>query len=149
MDRRPLRGDRMRCIVSSHGSAGDFLPALTVGYAPYDVVFPRAAAVVVHGGAGTTGEALRSGRPVVGVPLAYDQFALCDAIERRGVGVRLPVARHGRNDLVSALDRVLSDDAMRRRALDSGRRFALERDGAETAADAVERLVAGPGACSA
>jgi UDP:flavonoid glycosyltransferase YjiC (YdhE family) len=103
-------------------------------------VFPLAAAVVVHGGAGTTGEALRSGKPVVGVPLAYDQFALCDAIERLEVGVRLPVALRTRSDLVSALDRVLSDDAMRRRALDSGRRFAAERD-AETAADAVERLV--------
>jgi rhamnosyltransferase subunit B len=33
MDRRPLRDDRIPCIVSSHGSGGDFLPTLAVGAA--------------------------------------------------------------------------------------------------------------------
>jgi UDP:flavonoid glycosyltransferase YjiC (YdhE family) len=116
---------------------------LAVGYAPYDQVFPRAAAVVVHGGSGTTGEALRSGRPIVGVPIAYDQFTLCEWIERLGVGVRMAVARRSRGDVRRALDGVLSDAAMQARAATYGPRFAAEPDGAEVAADEVERLVAG------
>lgn len=44
-----------------------------VGEAPHDLLFPRVAAVVHHGGAGTTAEALRSGRPQVAVPFTMDQ----------------------------------------------------------------------------
>jgi rhamnosyltransferase subunit B len=130
-----------RCLVVGHPSGVEFpRNTLAVRYAPYDLVFPRAAAVVVHGGAGTTGEALRSGRPVIGVPFAFDQFALCAEIEKLGVGVRQPVARRTRSDFARALDRVLSDETMRRRARRVARRFAAERDGAESGADAVETL---------
>ena len=128
-----------RCLILGHPTGMTFPPnTLAVRYAPYDRVFSRAAAVVVHGGAGTTGEALRAGRPIVGVPFAYDQFTLCAGIERLGMGVR--VRRHA--DVALALERVLSDEAMGRRASDAGARFAAERDGAEVGADAVEALVA-------
>jgi hypothetical protein len=79
-----------RCLVIGHpstqtGFTGD---TLAVPYAPYHLVFPRAAAVVIHSGAGTTGEALRSGRPIIAVPFGYDQFALSWQVERLGVGGR-------------------------------------------------------------
>jgi sterol 3beta-glucosyltransferase len=45
-----------------------FLPG-----APHDWLFPRCAAIIHHGGAGTTAAALRSGRPNVVLPLAVDQ----------------------------------------------------------------------------
>ncbi len=129
-----------RCLVIGH-PAGLTLPAgtLAVPWAPYDQVFSRADAVVVHGGSGTTGEALRSGRPLVGAPAAYDQFTLCEWIERLGVGVRVPLARRSRCELVAVLERVLSDGAMRERAAAAGARFATERDGAAVAADEIER----------
>jgi UDP:flavonoid glycosyltransferase YjiC (YdhE family) len=95
----------------------------------------------VHGGAGTTGEALRAGRPIVGVPFGYDQFTLCARIEELGIGVRVPMATRTRIDLARAFRRVLTDESMQRRAIDLGERFAAERDGAESGADAVERLV--------
>src|SRR5262249_3029191 len=69
--------DGHRCLVIGHPAGLKFPPnTLAVRYAAYDRVFARAAAVVVHGGAGTTGEALRCGRPVVGVPFGFDQFTL-------------------------------------------------------------------------
>ena len=77
------------------------------------------------------------------MPIAYDQFTLCEWIERLGVGVRMAVARRSRGDIGRALDRVLSDAAMQARAATFGARFAAEPDGAEAAADEVERLVAG------
>jgi len=136
-----------RCLIIGH-PAGMTFPSetLAVRWAPYDEVFSRAAAVVVHGGSGTTGEALRSGRPIVGVPVAYDQFTLCEWIERLGVGVRVPLARRSRRDLAGVLERVLSDAAMQERAADAGVRFAAEPDGAVAAAEEVERRFDG---CSA
>ncbi len=41
---------------------------------PYDWLFPQAAAVVHHGGAGTTGAALRAGKPTLVCPFVTDQF---------------------------------------------------------------------------
>lgn len=132
-----------RCLVVGHPSDMEFpRNTLAVRYAPYDRVFTRAAAVVVHGGAGTTGEALRCGKTIVGVPFGFDQFTLCSHIEKLGLGVRMPMASRGRSDFARALQRVLADECMRRRAIDTGRRFADERDGAESGADAVESLVA-------
>jgi rhamnosyltransferase subunit B len=48
--------------------------ALWLPYVPLAGLLPRAAALVHHGGIGTTAEALRAGVPQVVVPLAYDQF---------------------------------------------------------------------------
>ena len=42
-------------------------------YAPFSELFPRAAAIVHHGGIGTTTQALRAGRPMLVMPYAYDQ----------------------------------------------------------------------------
>jgi UDP:flavonoid glycosyltransferase YjiC (YdhE family) len=129
-----------RCLVIGHPAGMTSSPeTLAVRWAPYDQVFSSAAAVVVHGGSGTTGEALRSGRPIVGVPVAYDQFTLCESIERLGVGVRVPLARRSRRDLAAVLERVLSDAAMQDRAASAGARFAAEPDGAVAAAEEIER----------
>jgi UDP:flavonoid glycosyltransferase YjiC (YdhE family) len=51
------------------------LPAgvIAVPYAPHAAVFPRAAVVVHQGGIGTTGEAMRAGRPMLVVPYSHDQ----------------------------------------------------------------------------
>jgi len=93
-----------RCLVIGHAADVDFPPhTLAVRSAPYDCIFPRAAALVVHGGSGTTGEALRAGRPIIGVPFAYDQFSLCAHAERLGVGVRVPVARRTRADFIAVI----------------------------------------------
>jgi rhamnosyltransferase subunit B len=43
------------------------------GYLPYSVIFPRAAAIVHQAGIGTLSQALRSGRPQLIVPFAFDQ----------------------------------------------------------------------------
>jgi rhamnosyltransferase subunit B len=131
-----------RCLVVGH-PGGVAFPSntLAVRWAPHERVFSRAAAVVVHGGAGTTAEALRAGRPIVGVPFAYDQFTLCEYVERLGIGRRVRVKRRSRADLMAMLREVLSNAAMAQRATEAGARFAAEPDGAETAAEVIERRI--------
>src|SRR6185295_19425809 len=47
---------------------------IAVNYAPYQSLLPRAAAVVHHGGVGTTSQGLLSGSPTLIVPFAFDQL---------------------------------------------------------------------------
>lgn len=88
----------LRCLIVGHSSRGARFPAgtLTAKYVPHHLVFPRACAVATHGGAGSTSEALRSGRPVLVAPFGYDQFAMAFEVERLGVGVRVRKKRRGR-----------------------------------------------------
>jgi UDP:flavonoid glycosyltransferase YjiC (YdhE family) len=55
-------------------------------YAPFSQVLPRACAIVHQGGVGTTGHGLRSGKPVLVVPHAHDQFDNGNRVARLGCG---------------------------------------------------------------
>jgi sterol 3beta-glucosyltransferase len=70
-------------------AAGDVPPnVLKLDSAPHSWLFPRMAAIVHHGGVGTTHEALRSGRPQVVVPFFGDQPFWADRVH--GLGVSPP-----------------------------------------------------------
>jgi rhamnosyltransferase subunit B len=83
-------------------------------YVPLRGLLPHAAALVHHGGIGTTAEALRAGVPQVIVPLAYDQFDNAARVEALGVGARLRGGRAGASPraLAAALRRLLDDPSM-------------------------------------
>ena len=110
-------------------------------YAPFSELFPRAAANVHQGGAGTTGQALRAGRPMVVVPFAHDQADHAARIERLGVGLALPRERCDEARLAAALARVLEEPGFAARAAAVGAEVRAEH-GADAAADAIERLLA-------
>ena len=70
---------------------------LWLPYVPLRTLLPRAAALVHHGGIGTTAEALRAGVPQVIVPLAYDQFDNAARVEALAAGaMRARAAPPGR-----------------------------------------------------
>jgi len=62
--------------------------ALWLPYVPLAALLPHAAALVHHGGIGTTAEALRAGVPQVIVPLAYDQFDNAARVAALSAGAR-------------------------------------------------------------
>jgi UDP:flavonoid glycosyltransferase YjiC (YdhE family) len=70
------------------------LPAgmLACGYAPFSKLFPRAAAIVHHGGIGTTGFAMRAGRPMLVVPFSHDNPDNAERLARLGVARTVPRA---------------------------------------------------------
>jgi sterol 3beta-glucosyltransferase len=83
---------------------------LAVADVPYSWLFEHVAAVVHHGGAGTTGAGLRAGRPTVIVPHAVDQPFWARAVHARGASPRpLPPDRLDARHLSAALAAALSD----------------------------------------
>jgi UDP:flavonoid glycosyltransferase YjiC (YdhE family) len=114
-----------------------------------DRVLPEAAAVVCHGGSGTTYGALAAGVPVVIVPLFADQFANAAAVAGSGAGLVVGGERdadRGRPDLdgelaariTDATATVLADPAPRAAA----RRIAAEMAAAPTVAAVLDELAA-------
>ncbi|HEX2593665.1 MAG TPA: glycosyltransferase [Rhizomicrobium sp.] len=107
---------------------------------PHDWLFPKMAAIVHHGGAGTTGAASRAGKPQVVVPFISDQFFWADQLRKRGVApASVPHKKLTTDKLTSTLNIALSDNAMRQRASDLGERVRAE-DGTARAAETIETV---------
>ena len=120
----------------------DPLPAwaLAAPYAPYTQVFPRACAIVHQGGAGTTGQALRAGRPMLVVPFAHDQPDNAARMRRAGVAAVLPIGRYTAPRAAGLLRGILADGRMAARADLLGRTVRAE-DGVGAACDAIEGVL--------
>ncbi|WP_421697656.1 glycosyltransferase [Ancylobacter sp.] len=116
---------------------------LALDYAPHSLVFPRAAAIVQHGGVGGCAEALRAGVPVLTIPFAFDQPDNAMRMSRMGVGVVLPHKKVTRESLARSLRAVLDDTALAARARAMAREIDPERDMAATVA-AIETLQVSP-----
>jgi len=107
--------------------------------APHAQLFPRCAAIVHHGGAGTTQSALLAGRASVIVPHAADQFYWADMLYARGVAARpLRRSRLAAKPLAERIRAVLDDASMRARAGALSAALRTER-GAKRAAELIER----------
>ncbi len=107
------------------------------GYAPFSELFPRAAAIVHHGGIGTTTQALRAGRPMLVMPYAYDQPDNAERVARLGVARVISRRRYTAARAAAQLDRLLSNSAYAERAAAVGARVRAE-DGVTIACDALE-----------
>lgn len=110
-------------------------------YAPYSEVLPRACAIVHQGGVGTTGQGLHSGRPVLILPHAHDQFDNAARIERLGCGRVLPRPRYNARSAVRELEALLGDPRYTERAAETAV-IVRQENGARAAADAIERVLA-------
>lgn len=109
-------------------------------YAPFGEVLPRASIVVHQGGVGTTGQALRSGRPTLIVPHAHDQFDNADRVAKLGCGRTIARPRYNARTATSELRALLENSGYQDRAAEIGARVQLE-NGAVVAADAIEEVL--------
>ncbi len=106
--------------------------------APHDWLFPRMAAVVHHGGAGTTAEGLRAGRPTAVFPSNFgDQLFWGRRVHALGAGPEsVPQKRLTVEGLVSTIHAITDDEGMRRRAAALGEKIRAE-DGVARAVEIV------------
>jgi UDP:flavonoid glycosyltransferase YjiC (YdhE family) len=109
-------------------------------YAPYSEVLPRAAAIVHQGGVGTTGQAMRSAKPVLILPHAHDQFDNAARVERLGCGRVLPRPRYNAKSAVRELRMLFDDASHEERAAEVGR-VVREEQGARVAVDEIEKAL--------
>jgi sterol 3beta-glucosyltransferase len=114
---------------------------LAVRDLPHAWLFPRMAAVVHHGGAGTTGAGLTAGKPTVVIPTSSDQPFWGRRVRALGVGpAPIPIRRLNADTLTRALATVLSDTGLRARAAELGQRMRAE-NGVGAAVDRISRLL--------
>jgi UDP:flavonoid glycosyltransferase YjiC (YdhE family) len=109
-------------------------------YAPYSELFHRASVIVHQGGIGTTAQALRSGRPMLVVPFAFDQPDNADRVTRIGVGRTIARRRYNAERAARELARLLGDPTFSERAGAVGRQVQQE-DGVREACDALEPVM--------
>jgi sterol 3beta-glucosyltransferase len=94
---------------------------------PYDWLFSRVAAVVHHGGAGSTAEGLRAGRPTVVCPFFGDQPFWGRRVHELGVGPQpIPQKRLTAQALAGAIHAAMTDKEMRHRAAKLGEKLRAE-----------------------
>lgn len=108
------------------------------GYAPFSWIMPRCAASVHHGGIGSTGQGLRSGRPTVVTPWSHDQFDNAARVERVGCSVTVLARRATAARLEGALRRVLEEPGFAARA--AAVAVEMSGDGAAAAAERLEAI---------
>lgn len=136
----------MRGLITS---GGDSLPindlpehVFGIDDAPHEWLFPRMAAVVHHGGAGTTAASLRSGCPTVICPLQGDQPFWGNRVQNLGVGSHpIPQKKLTYENLAAAILKVTSDENIRQKARKLGTRIRAE-NGLRNAADLIEKILA-------
>jgi rhamnosyltransferase subunit B len=112
---------------------------LSLPYAPYSQIFPHAAVIVHQGGSGTTGQALRAGRPMLIVPYGWDQPDNGARVEHLGAGLCLSRTSYSANTAAGALERLLRDPRFATRAAEASNQIQKE-DALALACDAIEAI---------
>jgi MGT family glycosyltransferase len=108
-------------------------------FLPQVSVLPQVDLVITHGGNNTTTESLHFGKPMVLLPIFWDQHDNAQRIDETGFGVRLPTYSFGEGDLPTAIDRLLSDSDLGDRLTAVSKRLQAN-PGNERAAELIERV---------
>ena len=108
-------------------------------FLPQTSLIPQVDLVITHGGNNTTTEALHFGKPMVLLPLFWDQYDNAQRMDELGFGRRLPTYAFGDDELTSAIEGLLADTALRERMAAMGERIRA-REGKHRAADILEAV---------
>ena len=105
-------------------------------FLPQTSVLPQVDLVVTHGGNNTVTESLHFGKPMVVLPLFWDQYDNAQRIDETGFGVRLDTYGHEPVQLYTAIDGLLADRALAARLAGASARLR-SLNGTERAADLI------------
>jgi UDP:flavonoid glycosyltransferase YjiC (YdhE family) len=109
---------------------------------PQTSIIPLVDLVITHGGNNTVTEAFHHGKPMIVLPLFWDQVDNAQRVDETGFGVRLPAYDFEDSDLAGAIDRLLADAALHDRLATMSRRIRSQ-SGTERAASLIEIVARG------
>ncbi|CAF3923413.1 unnamed protein product [Rotaria magnacalcarata] len=124
-----LYGDQLKLPNTMYGEAN----------LPQTKVLPLVDLVITHGGNNTVTESLHFGKPMILLPICWDQHDNAQRMHEKGFGVRLDTYQFTDEDLLVAVDTLLKDTALRDRMALLGEQIR-GRDGVRLAADIIERV---------
>ncbi|MBM2823444.1 MAG: glycosyltransferase, family [Thermoleophilia bacterium] len=137
-----LSRSRHRVVVSKGPQHAEFELADNMWgeeFLPQPALLPLADVVITHAGNNTTTECFHFGKPMVALPLFWDQYDNAQRVDETGFGIRLPTYEFEEADLLGALDRLLDDAALPARMASIADRVQ-SAPGTERAAALIERL---------
>jgi MGT family glycosyltransferase len=108
-------------------------------FLPQTTILPLVDLVVTHGGNNTVTECFWAGKPMVLLPLFWDQYDNAQRVHETGFGVRLDTYGHEPSELTAAIDRLMADEPLHARLAATSERLAA-KPGTAAAADVIERL---------
>ncbi|MET0929519.1 MAG: nucleotide disphospho-sugar-binding domain-containing protein, partial [Aeromicrobium sp.] len=106
---------------------------------PQTRVIPQVDLVISHGGNNTVTESLHFGKPMVLLPLFWDQYDNAQRMHELGLGIRLDTYGHTPDELRDAVDALLADETLRASMAATGERIRA-RDGLTKGADIIESI---------
>ena len=133
---------RHRVIVSMGPRADELRLAENMTGAatlPQTTILPLVDLVITHGGNNTTTEAMHFGKPMILLPLFWDQYDNAQRVHESGFGVRLATYAFADDELVGAVERLLGDTDLRERMTAIGADIR-SRDGVRKGAQIIERV---------
>ena len=117
----------------------DLAPNMTgAEFLPQTSVIPLCDLVITHGGNNTVTECLHFGKPMIVLPLFWDQHDNAQRVQELGLGARLDTYRFTDGEMHTRLGRLLTDTALRGR-LASAADTIQQRDGVRAAAGLIEQ----------
>jgi MGT family glycosyltransferase len=131
-----------RYIVSKGPRADEFeLPDNMWGEArvPQTSIIPEVDLVITHGGNNTITESLHFGKPMVVLPLFWDQYDNAQRMHELGYGLRLATYDFADDELIDAVDGLLADETLRSNLDELGNRIR-DQKGVRRAADLIEEV---------
>ena len=109
------------------------------GFLPQPAILPQVDLVITHGGNNTVTEAFHHGKPMIVLPLFWDQVDNAQRVDETGFGRRLATYDFRDQELTDAIDELLADTRLRRR-LDAVSARLQSNPGTVRAADLIERV---------
>jgi MGT family glycosyltransferase len=106
---------------------------------PQTSIIPLADLVITHGGNNTTTEAFHFGKPMIVLPLFWDQYDNAQRVQETGCGIRLDTYRFDDGQLTQAVDSLLANSQLRGK-MSADARSIRSLDGKTKAADLIERV---------
>ena len=109
------------------------------GFLPQPAILPQVDLVITHGGNNTVTEAFHHGKPMIVLPLFWDQVDNAQRVEETGFGRRLSTYGFRDEELTDAIDELLDDRGLAARLAAMSKRIKAS-SGTVRAADLIERL---------